>query len=182
MGSVGNSWPRNIYRPNPRKEERSVLKPRGKVTHSIVVSLSSPFHSHLTTTTTFQFPSQVTTTTPRASRSFYFVLLLLFPPHSIPYEMTMLTATSIAMNLRSLSQSSPIPFHNSRQISSLAASTTTTSTAQLRFNLTCHATKEDSSLESKTANTETILHSFSPLPLLYTAALIPGGTLQFHPN
>ncbi|WJX11666.1 hypothetical protein P8452_02253 [Trifolium repens] len=88
--------------------------------------------------------------------------------------MTMLTATSIAMNLRSLSQSSPIPFHNSRQISSLAASTTTTSTAQLRFNLTCHATKEDSSLESKTANTETILHSFSPLPLIYTAALIPG--------
>jgi hypothetical protein len=176
--------PRNIYRPNPIKEERSVLKPRGKV-NSIVVSLSSPFHSHLTTTTTFQFPSQVTTTTPRASRSFYFVLLLLFPPHSIPYEMTMLTATSIAMNLRPLSQSSPIPFHNSRQISSLAASTTTTSTAQLRFNLTCHATKEDSSessLESKTANTETILHSFSPLPLLYTAALIPGGTLQFPPN
>ncbi|KAK2454944.1 translation initiation factor [Trifolium repens] len=86
----------------------------------------------------------------------------------------MLTATSIAMNLRPLSQSSPIPFHNSRQISSLAASTTTTSTAQLRFNLTCHATKEDSSLESKTANTETILHSFSPLPLIYTAALIPG--------
>jgi hypothetical protein len=62
--------PRNIYRPNPIKEERSVLKPRGKVTHSIVVSLSSPFHSHLTTTPTFQFPSQVTTTTPEL----YFIL------------------------------------------------------------------------------------------------------------
>ncbi|WJX18110.1 hypothetical protein P8452_07948 [Trifolium repens] len=85
----------------------------------------------------------------------------------------MLTATSIAMNLRPLSQSSPIPFHNSRH----SSTTTTTPPAQLRFNLTCHATKEDSSessLESKTANTETILHSFSPLPLLYTAALIPG--------
>jgi hypothetical protein len=108
-------------------------------------------------------------------------VLLLFPPHSIPYEMAMLTATSIAMNLRPLSQSSPIPFHNSRH----SSTTTTTPPAQLRFNLTCHATKEDSpesSLESKTANTETILHSFSPLPLLYTAALIPGGTLQFHPN
>ncbi|CAJ2672464.1 hypothetical protein L195_g000598 [Trifolium pratense] len=83
--------------------------------------------------------------------------------------MTMLTATSIAMNLRPLSQSSPIPFHNSRQISSRSA--------QLRFNLKCDATKEDSpesSLESRTTNTETILHSFSPLPLLYTAALIPG--------
>ncbi|KAJ1392226.1 hypothetical protein SESBI_35968 [Sesbania bispinosa] len=42
--------------------------------------------------------------------------------------------------------------------------------------LKCLATKEDlpEALESK-ENSETILHSFSPLPLLYAAALLPGG-------
>lgn len=83
--------------------------------------------------------------------------------------MAMLTATtSIVTNLRPLS---PISFNNSRQISSLGTSTT-------RLHLKCHATKEDSpqSIESTRPKSETILHSFSPLPLLYAAALLPGGT------
>jgi len=77
--------------------------------------------------------------------------------------MAMVTATSIVTNhLR------PLSFHNSRQICSLGTT---------RLHLKCHATNQDShqSLES-TPKTETILHSFSPLPLLYTAALLPGGT------
>lgn len=78
--------------------------------------------------------------------------------------MAMLAATSIIMNLR---PSSPISFHNSRQISSLGAAT--------RLHLKCHATNQDSpqSIES-TPKSETILHSFSPLSLLYAAALLPG--------
>lgn len=81
--------------------------------------------------------------------------------------MAMLTATaSIVTNLRPLS---PISFNNSRQISSLGTT---------RLHLKCHATKEDSpqSIESTRPKSETILHSFSPLPLLYAAALLPGGT------
>ncbi|XP_004515906.1 uncharacterized protein [Cicer arietinum] len=90
--------------------------------------------------------------------------------------MTMVTSASsiIAMNLRPLSPSSPIPFH-----SSFSTTTTTTRPVQLRLNLKFLAKKEHSHshepLESSRPNSETILHSCSPFPLLYAAALIPGG-------
>ncbi|CAL5207276.1 unnamed protein product [Lathyrus oleraceus] len=80
--------------------------------------------------------------------------------------MEIVTSSSIGVNLRPLS-----PIRHSS-----FPTTTTTSPLHLRHNLKCLATKEDSPepLQSTRTNTETILHSFSPLPLLYTAALIPG--------
>ncbi|CAI8602489.1 unnamed protein product [Vicia faba] len=77
--------------------------------------------------------------------------------------MAMVTTSSIGVILRPLS-----PIRHS--------SFPTTPSLHLRLNLKCLATKEDSPepLQFTRTKTETILHSFSPLPLLYTAALIPG--------
>ncbi|CAK8571647.1 unnamed protein product [Lathyrus sativus] len=78
--------------------------------------------------------------------------------------MEMVTSSSIGVNLRPLS-----PIRHS------SFPTPTSRPTHLRHNLKCLATKEDSPEPLPlTRNTETILHSFSPLPLLYTAALIPG--------
>lgn len=41
----------------------------------------------------------------------------------------------------------------------------------------CFVVKEEEKEVELSENSETILHSFSPLPLLYAAALLPGGTL-----
>lgn len=80
--------------------------------------------------------------------------------------MAMLTASILSVS----------PSSSSQILTSTRYSSTATTKPLLR--LKCLAIKKDlpKAIESK-ANSETVLHSFSPLPLLYAAALLPGGTL-----
>ncbi|XP_027366727.1 uncharacterized protein LOC113872998 isoform X2 [Abrus precatorius] len=82
--------------------------------------------------------------------------------------------TSVGVTLRPLSQTQPSPSSALFQSRHSFAITTTSMLGRK-----CLATKEDlpqpvEEVKSKD-NTQTILHSFSPFPLLYAAALLPGG-------
>lgn len=145
------------------------MRPRGKLTlHTLhftsLITTQACLFPHLSTPTLFSISLH-------SSFTFTFSSFFTLPPlccflslilQSSLVEMAM-AISSVSVTLRP--HFPPSPFHSRRY--------------SFAKPLRCLATKqnlpETLEIESR-PKSETVLHSFSPLPLLYAAALLPGGS------